>query len=39
MLEESYVSFDTTKMLKEAFDKASPRDYVDTVRISWEESE
>ena len=24
---------------KEAFDKASPRDYVDTVRISWEESE
>ena len=23
---------------KEAFDKASPRDYVDTVRISWEES-
>lgn len=24
---------------KEAFDNASPRDYVDTVRISWEESE
>lgn len=24
---------------KEAFDKASPRDYVDTVRINWEESE